>query len=84
MTRRNKRLTDIFSEQTVEWLQLILFVSIFPTAIWMYLHYQSMKRRYPGAVNLAMGGMPAVVAGGGGGSGPGGAGPEVEGKEKTS
>ena len=39
---------DILSPEQVEWLSLGLFIALIPISIYMYLHYRSLRRRFPG------------------------------------
>jgi hypothetical protein len=44
------RLEHHLSPAQIEWISLALFLSLFPISYCMYLHYKSLKRRYPGPI----------------------------------
>ena len=50
------RLTDLFTEQQVEWFSFLLTIAIVPLAFAMYLHWQSLRRRFPAVTEVVAGG----------------------------
>lgn len=44
------------TERQLDLIQLALFLALFPISYFMWRHYQSMRRRFPGAIPPLRGG----------------------------